>query len=213
MITLHHLEESRSTRTLWLLEELGVKYEIKHYKRTKVGLAPPELKAVHPLGKSPVITDGDLTIAESGAITEYLIDTYGKGLFKPLPGSPEAMCNTYWMHYAEGSLMPFMLLTIIFNRVEQAPWLVRPITKGISGQVKKAFINPNIKTHLGFVESELADREWFCGDTLTGADFQMVIPLNAARTNGFTRAHPNIEAYLARVHARPAYKAALQRGA
>lgn len=212
MLTLHHLEESRSTRTLWLLEELGADYEIKRYARTKAGLAPDELKQVHPLGKSPVITDGDITVAESGVITEYLIDKYGKGQFKPRAGSPEASQNNYWMHYAEGSLMPLMLLTIVFNRVEQAPFIVRPIAKAISGQVKKGFINPNIKTHLAYVDQALAGKDFFCGDELSGADFQMIIPLNAARSNGFTSNSPNIEAYLDRVHARPAFKAALERG-
>ncbi|MDX1496816.1 MAG: glutathione S-transferase [Salinisphaeraceae bacterium] len=214
MITVHHLENSRSQRVLWLLEELGVDYEIKRYERNKkTSLAPPELKKVHPLGKSPVITDGDRTIAESGAITEYLIDNYGKDQFKPKPGTEAALRNTYWMHYAEGTLMPLMVMTLIFNRVEQAPWIVRPIAKAISGQVKKAYLGPNTKANLAFVESELAEHTWFSGEDITGADFQMIFPLEAAAARGgMANQYPNIKAYVDRVHARPAYKRGLERG-
>lgn len=214
MITLHHLENSRSQRVLWLLEELGVEYEIKHYKRhPKTSLAPPELKAVHPLGKSPVITDGNLTIAESGAITEYLIDRYGNGRFKPAAGSPQALRNTYWMHYAEGTMMPLMVMTLIFNRVEQAPFIVRPIAKAISGQVKKAYLGPNIQANLAFIENELGAVSWFCGEELTGADFQMIFPLEAAMARaGAGDKLPNIRAYVDRVHALPAYQRGLEKG-
>lgn len=214
MITLHHLENSRSQRVLWLLEELGVDYEIKIYKRDKkTSLAPPELKAVHPLGKSPVITDGDLTIAESGAITEYLIDQYGNGKFKPAAGTPEALKNSYWMHYAEGTFMPLMVMTLIFNRVEQAPFIVRPIAKAISGQVKKAYLGPNTKNNLDFIEQELAKSTWFAGDALSGADFQMIFPLEAASARAsLGKTHPNIKAYVDRVHALPAYQRGLEKG-
>lgn len=214
MIIVHHLENSRSQRVLWLLEELGVDYDIKRYARdTKTSLAPPELKRIHPLGKSPVITDGDLTIAESGAITEYLIDTYGQGQFKPRPGSEEARRNTYWMHYAEGTLMPLMMMSLIFNRVEQAPLLVRPIAKAISGQVKKAYLRPNTNNNLAFIETELAEHSWFSGEELTGADFQMIFPLEAAAVRANLGEHyPSIKAYIDRVHARPAYQRGLERG-
>lgn len=214
MITVHHLENSRSQRVLWLLEELGVDYDIKRYERDKkTSLAPPELKAVHPLGKSPVITDGDLTIAESGAITEYLIDVYGDGQFKPKPGTEAARRNSYWMHYAEGTLMPLMVMTLIFNRVEQAPLLVRPIAKAISGQVKKAYLSPNTNNNLAFIENELAEHTWFSGEDITGADFQMIFPLEAAATRAeMGSKYPNIKAYVDRVHARPAYKRGLERG-
>lgn len=214
MITVHHLENSRSQRVLWLLEELGIEYEIRHYKRNpKTSLAPPELTQVHPLGKSPVITDGDKTIAESGAITEYLIDTYGNGKFKPEPGTPEAMKNTYWMHYAEGTLMPLMVMTLIFNRVEQAPLLVRPIAKGISAQVKKAYLNPNTRRNLDFVEAELGKNTWFTGEGLAGADFQMIFPLEAASVRArLSDTHPNIKAYIDRVHALPAFQRGLEKG-
>lgn len=213
MITVHHLENSRSQRVLWLLEELGVDYEIKHYKRNpKTKLAPPELKAVHPLGKSPVITDGDLTIAESGTITEYLIEVYGKGKFQPPSGSDAALKNSYWMHYAEGTFMPLMVMTLIFNRVEQAPLLVRPIAKAISGQVKKAYLGPNIKTNLAYIEAELEKSTWFTGESLTGADFQMIFPLEAASLRADNSSHPNIKAYIERVHALPSYQRGLERG-
>lgn len=214
MITVHHLENSRSQRVLWLLEELGIDYEIKHYKRNpKTSLAPPELKQVHPLGKSPVITDGDRTVAESGAITEYLIDNYGKGKFKPAAGSDAALRNAYWMHYAEGTLMPLMVMTLIFNRVEQAPLLVRPIAKAISGQVKKAYLGPNTRANLDFVEAELGKSPWFTGEELAGADFQMIFPLEAAAARANLGAsHPNIKAYVDRVHARPAFKRGLEKG-
>ena len=214
MITLHHLENSRSQRVLWLLEELGVEYEIKHYKRNpKTSLAPPELKAIHPLGKSPVITDGELTIAESGAITEYLINNYGKGRFTPAAESAEAMQNSYWMHYAEGTLMPLMVMTLIFSKVEQAPLIVRPIAKAISGQVKKAYLGPNTKANLDFVEQTLANSTWFAGDELSGADFQMIFPLEAAAARGgMGNNYPNIQAYVDRVHALPAYQRGLEKG-
>ena len=214
MITVHHLENSRSQRVLWLLEELGVDYEIKRYERDKkTSLAPPELKKVHPLGKSPVITDGDKTIAESGAITEYLIDTYGNGRFKPEPGTDAALRNSYWMHYAEGTLMPLMVMTLIFNRVEQAPLLVRPIAKAISGQVKKAYLTPNTRNNLDFIEQELGKNTWFTGEELAGADFQMIFPLEAASARaGLGDTHPNIKAYVDRVHARPAYQRGLEKG-
>lgn len=214
MITIHHLENSRSQRVLWLLEELGLDYDIKIYKRdAKTSLAPPELEAVHPLGKSPVITDGDLTIAESGAITEYLINTYGKGQFQPKPGSVEASRNNYWMHYAEGTLMPLLVMTLIFNRVEQAPLLVRPIAKAISGQVKKAYINPNLNKNLDFIETTLDEHSWFSGEDITGADFQMIFPLEAAAARGgMGSKYPNIKAYVDRVHGRPAYQRGLERG-
>mgnify|MGYP000170990803 CR=1 FL=1 len=214
MITVHHLENSRSQRVLWLLEELGIDYEIRHYKRNaKTSLAPPELKAVHPLGKSPVITDGDLTIAESGAITEYLIDNYGEGRFKPAAGSAEALRNSYWMHYAEGTLMPLMVMSLIFSRIEQAPLLVRPIAKAIAGQVKKAYLGPNIRNNLAFVEAELGKSTWFAGEELSGSDFQMIFPLEAALLRvGSGGELPNMRAYVDRVHARPAYQRGLEKG-
>jgi glutathione S-transferase len=216
MITVHHLNNSRSQRILWLLEELGVEYEIKRYQRDAATmLAPPSLRAVHPLGKSPVVTDGTDTLAESGAIVEYLIARYGNGRFIPPAGTPERLRYTYWLHYAEGSAMPPLLLKLIFDRVETGPmpFFVRPIAKGISKKVKSAFITPQITTHLDFMESELGKSEWFAGKDLTGADIQMSFPLEAATARGgLDASRPKLMAFVERIHARPAYRRALERG-
>jgi glutathione S-transferase len=216
MIIVHHLNNSRSQRVLWLLEELGLPYEIKPYQRNaKTMLAPPELREVHPLGKSPVITDGDLTVAESGAIVEYLIDRYGKGSLKPEAGTPDGLRYTYWLHYAEGSAMPPLLMKLVFDEVERAPmpFFVKPIAKAISGKVKKAFINPQIKTHLDYMEAELGKSTWFAGKEFTGADIQMSFALEAAEARaGLNDSRPHLIAWLKRIHARPAYKRALKKG-
>ena len=167
MVIVHHLNNSRSQRLLWLLEELGVLYDIKHYQRDpKTMLAPPELRKVHALGKSPVITDGNLTLAESGAIIEYLADRYGSGKLLPPAGTPERLRCTYWLHYAEGSAMPPLLLKLVFNRVESAPmpFFIRPIAKGIAGRAGTGFIDPQIKLHLDYMEGELGKSEWFAGN-------------------------------------------------
>ena len=216
MITLHHLNNSRSQRVLWLLEELGLPYEIKHYQRdAKTMLAPPELRAVHPLGKSPVITDDDVTVAESGAIVEYLIDLYGQGRFKPAIGTPERLRYTYWLHYAEGSLMPPLLLKLVFDEVEKAPmpFFIKPIAKAISGKVKSAFITPQITQHLDYLEAELGKSVWFAGTEFTGADIQMSFALEAAEARaGLNDSRPHLMAWLKRIHARPPYKRALTKG-
>ncbi|TNE52382.1 MAG: glutathione S-transferase [Deltaproteobacteria bacterium] len=215
MITLHHLENSRSQRILWLLEELGLEYTIQHYKRNpKTMLAPPELKKIHPLGKSPLLTDGDLTLAESGAIVEHLVDTYGEHL-KPEPGTPAYQRYRFWMHYAEGSLMPPLLLRLVFNQVKKAPvpFFIKPITNGIVKKVNKAFIQPQLDLHLGYVDNELRQFPWFAGEMMSGADFQMSFPLEgaAARVDLSDR-FPHITEYLSRIRARPAYIAALDKG-
>lgn len=215
MLTVHHLNNSRSQRVLWMLEELGIPYEIKRYERNKqTMLAPPELKAVHPLGKSPVITDGDVTLAESGAILEYLVRKYGNGKFVPPENTPEHLRYTYWMHFAEGTLMPPLVMLLVFNKIEQAPFIVRPIAKAISRQVKKAFINPNLKNDLDYVEAELAKSLWFAGEELTAADVQMSFPLEGATARGgmTTSTHPKTVAFMERIHARPQYKTALEKG-
>ncbi len=214
MITVHHLENSRSQRVLWLLEELELEYEVKQYQRDrKTSLAPPELKAIHPLGKSPVITDEGLTIAESGAIIEYLVECYGEGRLAPAIGSSAHRRYRYWMHYAEGTLMPFLVMSLIFNRVEQAPLLVRPIAKAISGQVKKAYLGPNLTANLDFIEAELGRSTWLSGDTLSAADIQMSFPLEAAQVRiGKDKPRPRISAFVERIRARPAYQRALQKG-
>jgi glutathione S-transferase len=217
MVVVHHLENSRSQRVLWLLEELGVPYEVKRYARNKeTMLAPPELRAVHPLGKSPVITDGSVTVAESGAIMEYLVDRYGNGKLIPLPGTPERLRYSYWLHYAEGSAMPPLLLMLVFNRVETAPmpFFVKPIARGIAGKVKSTFIEPQVKLHFDYLESELGKSQWFAGNELTAADIQMSFPIEAAdaRAGLATSGRPRLAAFLQRIHARPAYQQALAKG-
>jgi glutathione S-transferase len=216
LIIVHHLNNSRSQRILWLLEELGVPYEIKRYKRDpKTMLAPAELRAVHPLGKSPVITDGELTLAESGAIIEYLADRYGAGRFIPVSGTSERLRCNYWLHYAEGSAMPPLLLKLVFKRVETAPapFFVRPVAKGIAGKVQNAFVDPQIALHLGYMEGELTKAEWFGGSDFSVADIAMSFPLEAATARGgLDNRHPHLQAFLKRIHARPAYQRGLERG-
>jgi glutathione S-transferase len=211
MITLHHLNNSRSQRILWLLEELGVDYEIKRYERDKKTMfAPAELKKIHPLGKSPVITDGDLTIAESGAIIEYLVNKYGQGKLK----SQDPLAYTYWLHFAEGSAMTPLLLTLVFNKVESspAPFFIKPILKAVSAKVKSSFINPNLKGIFDFIEVELTKSEWFAGSEFSAADIQMSFPMEAAASRGADHMGPKSQAFLKKIHARPAYKKALERG-
>ena len=215
MITLHHLENSRSQRVLWLLEELGLRYEIERYKRgAKTKLAPPELARVHPLGKSPVISDGAVTVAESGAIVEYLLETYGEGRFRPAAGTPERRQFTYWLHFAEGSAMPFLLLKLVFDRVADAPvpFFVKPIVKGIAKQVNAAFIGPNLARQLAFMEAELKSRPWFAGSEFSAADIQMSYPLEAAETRLGLAEQPALRDWLTRIHARAAYRRALDAG-
>lgn len=216
MLTVHHLNNSRSQRVLWLLEELGVPYELKRYERDpQTMLAPPELRAVHPLGKSPVITDNGLTIAESGAIVEYLIDRYGEGRFAPAPGTPERLRYTYWLHYAEGSAMPPLLLKLVALRIAQAPmpFFAKPIARKIAATLQSSFVDPQLKLHLGYIEAELGATGWFAGDAFSAADVQMSFPLEAAASRAGTVAQlPAIRAFLERIHARPAYRRALERG-
>ena len=220
MITVHHLNNSRSQRVLWLLEELGLPYQIKAYQRDKkTMLAPPELREVHPLGKSPVITDAiaapPVTVAESGGIVEYLIEQYGEGRFKPAVGTPERLRYTYWLHYAEGSAMPPLLMKLVFDEIEKAPmpFFIKPIAKAISGKTKSAFISPQITTHLDFMEAELSKSPWFAGKAFSGADIQMSFPLEAAAARGgLDVSRPQLMGFLKRIHARPAYKRALEKG-
>lgn len=215
MITIHHLNNSRSQRILWLLEELNLPYVIKGYERdAKTMLAPASLKAIHPLGKSPVLTDENGTFAESGAIIEYVIETYGKGRLKPTHGTPEFWRYQYWLHYAEGSLMPPLLLSLIFNRLpKEVPFLVKPLVAKISDEVKKAFVNPQLKTHFEFIEGELAKSDWFAGNEFSAADIQMSFGIEAAvaRGNASDR-FPLMKNWLMRIHNRPAYKKAEEKG-
>jgi glutathione S-transferase len=216
MITVHHLNNSRSQRVLWLLEELETPYDIRYYQRNAETLrAPPELKAVHPLGKSPVITDGSTVVAETGAIIEYLLDTYGKGRLRPAVGTEAHRRYTYWMHFAEGSLMPPLVMRLVFDRLATAPmpFFVRPVARGIVDKVRKLYIDPANDAHLSFIESELVPSMWFAGPDFTAADVQMSFPIEAAAARvGLGAARPRLAAFLDRIHARPAYQRALERG-
>ncbi|HYQ27044.1 MAG TPA: glutathione S-transferase [Polyangiaceae bacterium] len=215
-LIVHHLNESRSQRVLWLLEELELPYEIKRYQRDpQTMLAPASLRAVHPLGKSPVVSDGELVLAESGAIIEYLVERYGNGRLIPPLGSPERLRYRYWLHYAEGSAMPPLLLKLVFDRMERgpAPFFVKPLLRSIAGKVKGAFIEPQLRLHLDYLESELGKSTWFAGSELSAADIQMSFPLEAARARaGLDADRPHSMAFLQRIHARPAYRRALARG-
>ena len=217
MITVHHLNNSRSQRVIWLLEELGVDYEIKRYERDpKTKLAPKSLLKVHPLGKSPVITDGDITVAESGAIIEYLIERYDiEHKLAPSAGTPTRLRYTYWLHFAEGSAMSPLLMKLVFNHIEKAPmpFFAKPIAKAISKKANESFIDPQIKAHLDYIESELGKSTWLAGGRLTGADIQMSFPLEAAAARGgLDDTYPKIMAFLKRIHDRAGYKRALERG-
>lgn len=216
MITVHHLNNSRSQRVLWLLEELDVGYEVRRYERDPATmLAPASLRAVHPLGKSPVITDGDRVVAESGAIIEYLLERYGNGRLVPAPGTPERLRHTYWLHYAEGSAMPPLLLKLVFDRLPRArmPALVRPVARRIAQGAMDAFVGPQLRLHLDYMEGELGRSAWFAGDEFTAADIQMSFPVEAAAARGVLGdARPRLRRFLERIHARPAYGRALERG-
>lgn len=216
MITVHHLNNSRSQRILWLLEELGLAYEIEYYERDpQTMLAPAALRQVHPLGKSPVITDRETTVAESGAIVEYLVDKYGVGRFAPPPDSPERLRYTYWLHYAEGSAMPPLLLKLIFDRIEQQPMLffVKPIAQKIASQVKSSFIEPQLAQHLDYMEAELSKNPWFVGKEFTAADIHMSFPIEmAVQRAGLDAKRPQLMDWLDRIHSRPAYQKAVERG-
>lgn len=216
MITVHHLENSRSQRILWLLEELGVDYEVKRYERdSESRLAPPELREVHPLGKSPVITDDGRTVAESGAIVEYLVGKHDDGRLRPAEGTPERLRYTYWLHYAEGTFMPLMVMSLVFNRIESGPmpFFIRPVAKSIAGRVRSSFLAPNIRRNLEHMEATLSDSEWFTGPAMSAADVQMSFPVEAAavRTD-LGSDYPQLKAFLDRIHALPAYRRALERG-
>jgi glutathione S-transferase len=213
MIIVHHLNDSRSQRILWLLEELGLPYEIKMYQRQKNLLAPPELKAVHPLGKSPVITDGLRTIAETGAIIDYIVTTYGAGHLIPPTGTEDRFSYTYWMYYAEGSAMtPLLLKLICANIPRRSPFLIRPIAAGIARALEKSLVTPNLKTHIDFWETSLSQSPWFAGAVFTAADVMMSFPLEAAAARADALTRPHVKAWLETIHARPAYKRALERG-
>lgn len=216
VITVHHLERSRSHRVLWLLEELELPYEIVRYQRhPKTLLAPPELEAIHPLGKSPVVTDDGNTIAESGAIIEYIIERHGGGRLVPKAGTPEHLRYGYFLHYAEGSLMPVLLVWLICARVKSAPlpFFVKPVARKIADGVSEQFVTPNMRRHLDFLDKELARSEWLAGDELTAADIQMSYPLEALTSRGAKLGvSPRIQRFVERMRERPAYQRAIERG-
>ncbi len=216
MITVHHLENSRSQRILWLLEELGLTYELQKYARDPVTkLAPMELLKLHPLGKAPIVADGDDILAESGAIIEYLIRKYDKGHLRPEAGTPAGMAYTFWLHYAEGSFMPFMVLSLIVNRIETAPmpFFVKPIAKSIAAKVRADYLDFNVKRNLDFMESTLDNSRWFCGDDFSAADVQMGFALEAAsvRTD-LDNKYVNLSGFMRRMRDRPAYQRAVEKG-
>jgi glutathione S-transferase len=216
MIIVHHLNNSRSQRILWLLEELDLPYEVMRYTRDpETMLAPSELLAIHPLGKSPVVTDGVNTVAETGAIIEYLLDRYGNGRLVPPPGSPDRMRFMYWLHFAEGSMMPMLTMKLVFDRIQAAPmpFFVKPVARGIAGKVLALFIRPNLQRQLDFLETELTAREWFAGDEFSAADIQMSFPVEAARARAdLNESRPRLVRFLERLHARTAYQRALSKG-
>lgn len=201
MITLHHLNNSRSQRILWLLEELEIPYTIKFYQRDSMTrLAPPELKAVHPLGKSPVITDGDQTVAESGAVIEYLVDKYGAGRLKPPPGTPAAFDYLHFMHFAEGSAMLPLMLSLYTSFLGEAAAPLKPR------------IVSEIHNHLEYMQTALGAHDYFVADRFTAADIQLAFVLETAGVRGWLETYPKLKDYLARMQARPAYLAALDKG-
>ncbi len=216
MITVHHLNNSRSQRVLWLLEELGLEYEIERYQRDpKTMRAPAALRRVHPLGKSPVITEDGVTIAESGAIIEYLLDRHGAGRLAPPVGTPERLRHTYWLHFAEGSAMPPLLLALVFERLQKQPmpFFVRPIVRAVCEKVLTSYVVPQINDHLAFMEAELGRSDWFAGEAFGAADIQMSFAVEASAMRGkLGSAYPRLSGWLEGIHARPAYRRALEKG-
>lgn len=214
MIHVHHLEKSRSHRILWLLETLGLDYDIEVYQRDpKTQLAPASLKKIHPLGKSPVITDGELTVAESGAIIDYLVNCYGNAKDQLLEENRNEWVNyRYWLHYAEGSLMPLLVMGLVFSQLpKQSPWLIKPLAKGISSTVQQRFIQPQLKQHLTIIESHLDKRSNFAGDWPSGADIQMSFPLQAVAATQSLATYPAIAAFVARIESDPAWQRVVER--
>ncbi len=215
MLTVHHLNDSRSQRVLWLLEELEVPYEIvRHQRNPETMLAPPELKAVHPLGKAPVIVDDGRTVAETGAILEHIARRHGGERLRPPPGADAGDRVTYWLHYAEGSAMPPLLLKLIFSVMpKRAPALVRPIVAQIAAKAQSTIVDPQLKTHIAFWEAELGRDAWFAGPEFTLADIMMSFPVEAAASRApFGPEHRRLRAFLNTIHGRPAYRRALERG-
>ncbi|MEX6632853.1 glutathione S-transferase family protein [Hyphococcus lacteus] len=216
MITVHHLNNSRSQRILWLLEELGLDYDIKHYERdAKTNLAPASLKKVHPLGKSPVIEEGGRVYAETGAMIDYILDQHGNGRLRPALGTQEYDAYRYWLHAAEGSYMPPLVMTLFLTKMETAPmpFIIRPVAKKLTNGVRDAYLNHTLKGLFDYLDAELGKSTWLAGSDFSAADVIMSFPMEGffARA-GSAKQFPNIAAFLERIHARPGYKAALERG-
>lgn len=215
MLIVHHLNNSRSQRVLWLLEELGVPYEIQHHQRdARTMLAPPELRAIHPLGKSPVIVDGDVVLPETGAIVDWIVERYGNGRLVPAAGTAERSRWTYWLHYAEGSAMPPLLMKLVFNRLPaNAPFFLHPVVNAIAARAQAGFVDPSLKLHFDYWEGELGKSEWFAGAEFSAADVMMSFPVEAAANRGDAlNGRPRLKAFLEKIHARPAYRRALEKG-
>ncbi|TDN52559.1 glutathione S-transferase family protein [Scandinavium goeteborgense] len=214
MLTVHHLNLSRSQRVLWALEELELPYQIVRYQREPTMLAPEALKKVHPLGKSPVLEDDGLILAESGAILEYLQETHDPGqTLKPL-NPQERIQYRFWLHYAEGSLMPFLVMKLVFGRLGKPPVPIglRTVGKLLSQGVQKGYLNKQLATHAAFIESHLAQNTWFAGEQLSMADIQMSYPAMALLARGEKGTMPNLTAWTKRVENRPAWQRAIQQG-
>lgn len=216
MIIVHHLEDSRSQRVLWLLEELGVEYDVKRYSRDpETSLAPASLRDVHPLGKSPVIEDDGIVVAETGAIAEYLVEKYGGGKLIPPAGTEERRQYTYWLHFSEGSAMTQLLLRLFFTRIKESkmPFFAKPIANNIANRVLDSYVNPNIASQLKFMEDEIQKTGWFAGPEMTAADVMMIFPLEGVNSRmGLKDQYPNLAKFVNRVHALPTYQRALERG-
>ncbi len=215
MIVVHHLEDSRSQRVLWLLEELRVAYEVRRYDRDPVTmLAPQSLKDVHPLGKSPVIEEEGVVVAETGAIFEYVLDTHGADRLRPARGTPAGRAFTYWMHYAEGSAMPMLVMKLVFQRLpSNAPRLARPLVRAVAGRAQQGFLDPQLATHIRFWDDSLKSGDgWFAGGAFSAADIMMSFPLEAAVKRAGAGGYEAVRDFLERIHARPAYQKALSAG-
>ena len=216
MIVVHHLNNSRSQRILWLLEELGLSYEIKRYERDKkTNLAPAALKAVHPLGKSPVLEDDGAVYAETGAIIDHLLDQHAEGKLRPPRGTPAFDRYRYWMYAAEGTYMPPLVFTLFLNRMETAPmpFFAKPIAKKLVKAVRDGYLDHTMKAQYDYLEDALGETPWLAGNEITAADVMMSFPVEAFSARGPAGGgYPNIAAYLMRFQARPAYRRALERG-
>lgn len=214
MLSLHHLEYSQSYRVLWLLEELGSDYELKLYERDKsTRLAPADYKAISPLGTSPVITDGDLSLAETGAIFDYILDQHPESLLRPAANSAARTDYLFWVHAAQGSFMPMLLMSIVFRTLEKrSPALIRPLIKMVLGKAMSVMVKPRLTLLLDKAEADLAATGWFAGESMTAADMMLSYPIESAHTNGLLKdKYPNCEAWVARIKQVPSYQSAKQK--